>query len=278
MIKSLLIAVDSSAYAVAAREHAVSLAKAYRASVTGLNVLDIRYVEMPPYIDYSYSFEAVPPVLAPLDLMERFQEKGEHILAELRQVVEAAGVQVGTRIEEGVPGQVVADLAKEHDLVVMGKRGEHAKWGRDLLGSTAEAVTKRSTVPVLLVEEQARPLKKALVLFDGSEPAGRALRLAADLAAHLHMQMTVLTADDDAKHGQGVLEVARAYLEPFKVTVDYLVLPGRPARAASAALADHPVDLLVMGMRGHSVIYSLILGRTAEQLMRSAQLPVLLVP
>ena len=55
--------------------------------------------------------------------------------------------------------------------MVLGKRGEHAKWGRDLLGSTAEAVTKRSAVPVLLVEEKARPLKKALVLFDGSEPA-----------------------------------------------------------------------------------------------------------
>ena len=52
MIKSLLVAVDSSAHARVALEHALDLARAYQARVTGLNVLDIRYVEMPPYLDY----------------------------------------------------------------------------------------------------------------------------------------------------------------------------------------------------------------------------------
>ncbi len=195
---------------------------------------------MPPYLDYSYSFEAIAPVLAPLDLMEKFQQKGEHILSELRQKVEAAGVPVETRMEEGVPGQSIADLAKEHDLVVLGKRGEHAKWGRDLLGSTAEAVTKRSTVPVLLTDEQARPFKKALVMFDGSEPAGRALRLAADLAARDSVELMILTANDDAEEGQAVLDEARAYLDPLGLAVTHAVLPGKPARAAAAASGRPP--------------------------------------
>ena len=37
-------------------------------------------------------------------------------------------------------------------------------------------------------------------------------------------------------------------------------------------------DLLVMGTRGHSAIHDLILGRTAEQVMRSIKAPVLMVP
>jgi nucleotide-binding universal stress UspA family protein len=278
MIRSLLVAVDSSAHAKAALEHAVGLAGTYKARITGLNVLDVRYVEMPPYLDYAYSFEAVPLALAPLDLMEKFRDKGERMLADLRQKVEAAGIPVDTRIEEGVPGQVIADLANEHDLVVLGKRGEHAKWGRDLLGSTAEAVTKRSLVPVLLVEEVARPLHKVLVMFDGSEPATRALRLAVDLSTSAKVELTVFTAHDDAGEGQTVLNVARAYLESLELAATYVSLPGKPSRAASAALADHAVDLVVMGTRGHSAIYDLILGRTAEQLMRSVQTPVLLVP
>jgi nucleotide-binding universal stress UspA family protein len=278
MIKSLLVAVDSSVYSGAALEHAVVLARAYRAPVMGLNVLDIRYVEMPPYIDYAYTFEAVPPAIAPLDLMQKFQEKGERILGDLKKTAEAAGLTVDTRMEEGVPGQVIADLAKEHDLVVLGKRGEHAKWGRDLLGSTAEAVTKRSVVPVLLVEEKTRPLKQALVMVDGGEPALRALNLAAELAERLSLELVVLNAHDDEREGQAVLDTARAMLEPLKQEATYLVLPGKPARAAAAALAEHPLDLVVMGMTGHSVIHDLILGRTAEQVMRSAKIPVLLVP
>jgi nucleotide-binding universal stress UspA family protein len=277
MIRSLLVAVDSSAHARAALEHTVELAKLYKARVTGLHVLDIRYLEMPPYLDYSYTFEAVPPTLVPLDLMDKFRAKSERVLGDLREVVEKAGLEVETRTEEGVPGQVIADIAEEHDLVVLGKRGEHAKWGRDLLGSTAEAVTRRSPIPVLLTEEEPRSVKKATVLFDGSEPADRGLRLAADLATHTPLELRILTVDDDQEQGQATLDTARAYLEPLKLATAYSVLPGRASKAAAAALVEHPADLVVMGMRGHSALQHLILGRTTEQLMRSVQIPVLLV-
>jgi nucleotide-binding universal stress UspA family protein len=278
MIKSVLVAVDSSAHARAALEHAVEVGKAYQARVAGVYVLDIRYMEMPPYLDYSYTFEAVPPTLAPLDVMEKFRVKSERILGDVREVVERAGLQVEIRTEEGVPGQVIADLGDAYDLVVMGKRGEHAKWGRDFLGSTAEAVARRSATPVLLVEDKFRPVEKALVLFDGSHPANRSLKLAGDLAAHTGLQLQVLTVDDDAKRGGVTSDEARAYLEPLKLAATYSVLPGRAAKAAAASLAESPADLVMLGMRGHSPLRHLILGRTAEQLMRSVDLPVLMVP
>jgi nucleotide-binding universal stress UspA family protein len=241
-------------------------------------VLDIRYLEMPPYLDYSYAFEAVPPTLAPLDVMEKFRAKSEHILGDVRDVVGKAGLSVETRTEEGVPGQVIADLGDSHDLVVMGKRGEHAKWGRDLLGSTAESVVRRSATPVLLVEEAARPVKKALVLFDGSHPAKRGLKLACDIAERGTIGLKVLTVDDDEQRGRETLDDARASREPRAVEAAYSVMSGRPAKAAAAALAEEPADLVILGMRGHSSLRKLILGRTAELVMRSVELPVLMVP
>jgi nucleotide-binding universal stress UspA family protein len=278
MITSLLVAVDSSAYARASLEHAVALSGAYTARVTGLYVLDIRYVEMPPYVDYSYTFEAVPPTLAPLDVMESYRVKSERILDDLKQFVAAAGLSVETRTEEGVPSQVIADIGKAHDLIVMGKRGEHAKWGRDLLGSTAENVARRSATPVLLVESAYRPLIKALVMFDGSNPANRALKLAADLAVRTGLALKILTVDDDAAEGAATQAEATAYLNPLGLQAEYTVLPGRAAKAASSLISKEPVDVVIMGMRGHSVLHDLILGSTAEQLMRSVPLPVMLVP
>ncbi len=278
MIKSLLVAVDSSAHARAALEHAIELGTAYDARVTGLYVLDIRYLEMPPYLDYSYTFEAVPPTLAPLDVMEKFRVKSERILGDLLGAVEKAGLRAETRTEEGVPGQVIADVGEAYDLIVMGKRGEHAKWGRDLLGSTAEAVARRSATPVLLAEQQSRPVRKALVLFDGSHPANRALKLAADVASHTAAELRVLTADDETERGEATLAEARAYLEPLSLKTTYSVLPGRAAKATAASLVENPADLLVMGMRGHSPLRHLILGSTTEQLMRTVELPVLMVP
>ncbi|NLO27421.1 MAG: universal stress protein [Actinobacteria bacterium] len=278
MIKSLLVAMDSSAYARAGLDHALELAKVYKARVTGLYVLDVRYLEMPPYVDYSYSFEAVPPVVAPLDLMDKFRAKSERILGDVREKVEKAGMTIETRIEEGVPGQVIADMGDAFDLIVMGKRGEHAKWARDLLGPTAESVTRRSASPVLLVEQKWRAVNKALVLFDGSHPANRGLKLAADLALRTGIALRVLTADDDAERGEATVAEARAYLEPLALDASYSAFPGKAVKAATTALADDPADLVIMGMRGHSPLRYLILGRTTEQLMRSVELPVLLAP
>jgi nucleotide-binding universal stress UspA family protein len=278
MIRSLLVALDSSAHARAAVEHAVELGKACQARLVGLHVLDVRYLEMPPYLDYSYTFEAVPPALAPADLMEKFKAKSEHLLADFTRAAQAAGLQVETRAEEGVPGQVIADLGDAHDLIVMGKRGEHAKWGRDLLGSTAEAVARRSGTPILLVEEQARPLGRALVLFDGSHPANRAVKLVANIATRAPMELRVVTVDDDAEKGAATIAEAKSYLEPLGLNVSYAVVPGKVARAAAGVLAEHPADVAILGMRGHSPLRQLILGRTAEQLMRSVELPVLMVP
>src|SRR5664280_2488171 len=167
MIKSLLVPVDSSAYARSALEHALELGKVYQARITGLYVLDVRYLEMPPYLDYSYAFEAVAPTLVPLDVMEKIRAKSERILNDFQEAVEKSGLEAETRTEEGVPSQAIADIGDAYDLIIMGKRGEHARWGRELLGSTAEDVVRRAGVPVLLVEEKSRPVAKMLVMYDG---------------------------------------------------------------------------------------------------------------
>jgi len=278
MITSLLVALDSSAHAKAALDHALELGRIYRARLTGLHVIDIRYLEMPPYLDYSYAFEAVPPTLAPLDMMDQFQAKSRRILADFREVVERDGLQADTRSEEGVPGQVIADVGDGHDLVIMGKRGEHAKWGRDLLGTAAEAVARRSATPVLLVEEHYRPLNRALLFLDGSHSANRALKFAADVVSKTKMQLRIVTIDDDREQGERTLRDAEAYLEPLQVKAGYSVVPGRVSKVAAGLLGDDEVDLAILGMRGHSPLRHLILGGTAEQLMRSVELPVLLVP
>lgn len=278
MIKSILVAVDASAHAQAALQHAIDVGTLYHARMTGLYVLDIRYLEMPPSLDYSYTFEAVPPTVVPPDVMEKFKVKSERILRDFREAVEKTGLLVETRVEEGVPGQVIADLGDAYDLVVMGKRGEHAKWGRDLLGSTAESVARRSATPVLLVEGQFRQVKKALVLFDGSHPAIRGLKMAADLAERAAVGLHVLTVDDEPERGRATLGEAGAYLEPLGLAAAYSVLPGRAAKTVAFSLRDDPADLVILGMRGHSPLRHLILGRTTEQVMRSVPLPVLLVP
>jgi nucleotide-binding universal stress UspA family protein len=278
LISSILVALDSSAYAKAALDHGLELGRAFGARLTGLHVIDVRYLEMPPYLDYSYALEAIPPPVVPSDLLEKFRAKRDRILTDFAAAAAAEGLSAESRSEDGVPGQVVAEMGDTHDLVVMGKRGEHAKWGRDLLGPAAEAVARRSTRPILLTVEQYRPLRRAALFFDGSEPAFRALGVTSAIARKLGMELEVATVDDDKEHGETVLQEARARLQAEDLPCRYTVIPGKLPKAAVTLLTAEPTDLVAMGLRGHSPLRHLILGEAAEQLMRLVALPILLTP
>ena len=191
----------------------------------------------------------------------------------------AAGLPVDTRTEEGVPSQVIADMGRAHDLIVMGKRGEHAKWGRDLLGSTAENVARRSATPVLLVETAYRPLAKALVHVrrqQSGQPGAEAGRRPCD--PH-RSRPEGAHGGRRRRPGVGPLRSRpRPIWGHSGSRRSTLVSPGGLRRWPPALLAKEPVDVVIMGMRGHSVLHDLILGSTAEQLMRSVEFPILLVP
>jgi nucleotide-binding universal stress UspA family protein len=278
MIKSLLVALDSSDYAKSALQHALALAGPYEARLTGLYVLDVRFLEMPPYLDYSDTFEHVQSTTLPLDMLEKYREKSERALGDFRDTVERAGLKAETRTEEGVPSQVISEVGGAYDLVVMGKRGEHAKWGRDLLGSTAESVVRQCGTPVLLAEGVPRPIKKMMVMFDGSTPSERALKLAADVALRVSADLEVFTVDDDAEKGAAVQREAAIYVDSLGLTVTYVLESGKAAKVAIGLLKEDPVDLVVAGTQGHSALHDLILGSTSEHVMRSVALPILLVP
>jgi nucleotide-binding universal stress UspA family protein len=231
---------------------------------------------MPPYLDYTY--EGIPLTPMPLEILEGFRSKGDRALTDFREAVEGAGVPVDAQMEEGVPAETIADLGEAHDLVVMGKRGEHARWGKDMLGSITEAVVRRSSTPVLLTESETVPMRSMLLLYDGSHAANHALKLSADLATHAGASLTVLTAGDDLDEAGAVQDEARSYLEAFSLSVRYRVETGEVVMAAMAHLEGESADLAVMGLKGHSLFHRLVLGSSSEQLMRDLTVPVLLVP
>lgn len=278
MIKSILLAADASQHASAAREHALELATQYGARLTIVNVLDVRLLEMPPYLDYAYPFETIPIAQFPLELLESFRVKAERVLEDARLAAEDKGIQVELRLEEGIPGEVLAELGDTRDLIVIGKRGEHARWGKDLLGTVTEELVRRTTTPVLLAEAEYRPLRSFLVLYDGSHPSNQALKLSADMASHSRVSLEVMTAGRSLEEAAAVQQEARNYLSAFDMGVAYREVEGAVEARALEEVEAEPIDLVVIGKKGYSVLHRLVLGSSAETLMRELPTPVLLVP
>ena len=141
LFKKLLVALDYSEASQCALKFAADLAKETGAEIICLHVIDARFTTPPPaYLSHSVG--------------EVNDQLRESALSRLKEIGEdsAPGLEITYIVEVGVPGEGILAAAEQHqvDLLVL---GTHGRTGlrRALLGSQAEAVVRRSHIPVMVV-------------------------------------------------------------------------------------------------------------------------------
>lgn len=90
------------------------------------------------------------------DWMAAAEQRAEEILDAAASRGAEAGVELETDSVLGRPSRAIIDYADEHDVdhIVVGSHGRDGV-SRVLLGSVAEVVVRRSTVPVTVVRAKA---------------------------------------------------------------------------------------------------------------------------
>jgi nucleotide-binding universal stress UspA family protein len=143
MYKRILLPTDGSTTSNAALEEALKLAKTCGAVVRVI-----------------YVCEPMSYVLAegPVDLAPAVRRQGEQILVEAAGRASAVGVSAETELIESGDQRVAASIVEEAvhsgcDLIMMGTHGRRG-FEHLVLGSVAEGVLRRATVPVLLLRSQ----------------------------------------------------------------------------------------------------------------------------
>jgi nucleotide-binding universal stress UspA family protein len=126
--------------------------------LTNAKVIVLHVVHLPTYA-FTYSgSEGVSPVAIPtplpLSLTEDEKKASKRIVDDVKEMGEAAGVKMETKIVERHPSvpDAIIQFAEENgvDLVVMGTKGKTAI-SRFLLGSVTESVVHHAHCPVLVV-------------------------------------------------------------------------------------------------------------------------------
>ncbi len=141
-IKTILFPTDFSNGARAAMDHAVSLARDYKARIILLYVIQ----------DISIAEWYIPSSLSVTDLVEDMQKSAWKEMDKWAEEVAAKTGNVEKTVVRGVPFVEIIRTAKEKaaDLIVI---GTHGRTGIDhmLFGSTAEKVVRKAPCPVLTV-------------------------------------------------------------------------------------------------------------------------------
>ncbi len=274
MIKRILVPTDGSELAQTGAAYAISLAKSFKAHIQGIYVIDVKLLEGPFLQDLSASLGTAPYVNYQGNISMLLEERGKSALKALSDACQAAEVPCETTQASGVVSRVIVEHSGLADLIVMGRGGEHNEWLDGLVGSTAEAVIRRSELPVLITGTPEPGHERVLMAYDGSTHAQNALRTAVAFAEMWKTSLNILIVGDGT-NPVAATEVT-GYLEAHGVNGQVIEAPGDSGEQIVAHAKSTNADLIVMGAYGHSKVRELVVGSTTTYVINHAACPVLL--
>ncbi len=99
-------------------------------------------------------------------------------------------------------------------------------------------------------------------------------------AAELEMDMARRLTESQLHRGRSYLEQIGSQLSGagLKIETDFTVIAGDPAQNIIDYVKAHSISLVVMTTHGHGGIRRLLLGSVTDRVIRSCEVPVLVVP
>ncbi len=285
--RHILCPVDLSEHAVLALKYAAAGARAFQASLTVLQALE---VDLPPYFTPGQMPELSRTTRQALEVAR--QDLARHVQAVLGDA--AGGLPLRILTAAGHPTDVILDTAEREaaNLLIMGTRGRGGA-RRVLLGSVTENVVRQARRPVFVARPQQHgflapgqpgawpELRRVLCAVVPGAAADPALLTAAAVATRFGAELTALhVVESPDAAAEPAREALCAWLPAVvhHCTVQPMVRRGRAADQIVAYAAETAQDLIVLAARARPERPGLFHGTTTDQVLRQAPVPVLVVP
>ncbi len=243
-----------------------------------------------------YLLHVIDITVAELQAFE-LEEIYKNKLEELAKTLRETGIDVKTSVRIGIPSLEIAEEAESigADLIISPSVGENV-WRQMFLGSTASNLVRATKRPVLLLKYSKKddsfelPVKcselfqRPLVALDFSECSEKITNAVEKFREQIEKGGILLHSVDYGKIDEleKNIDAAKKRLdevaEKLGVEFEKEVMVGTASQAIIGTALAKKATLIVIGKKGRSIIKELILGSTAERVIRDSKLPVLLVP
>ncbi len=271
MIDTVLVATDGSEAAAVAERYGCALAARLGARVLGVSIVEERYVR-------GLRDEGLGVTAPPAEAVESFYtSRADAACRRLEETGRSHGVDATCEATRGVADDVIVERAKQADLIVIGRDGEHAGFRTELIGATVDAVLRKTAKPAVVVPAGAQLSGPVLLAFDGSPGSRIAARLAVEIAGRLGEGIHVFVDSKDKGRSAARFDEVRRLLGSPSVPVrEAASTLGRPdAKIVDAAREIGP-SMIVMGAFGRSRIHEFFLGSNSAAVVRNSPVAVLL--
>ncbi len=276
MIKNILVPQDGSKHSEAALDYSSWMGKKLKAKLEGIYVVDIVTLEGPFFHDISGSLGFEPFLDTSSKMREIFESKGKEVLHNFAEKCNSVSVENETNLDFGIIVNEICKRTRVADLLIMGRRGMNEDFEYGLLGSATDGVIRKASSPVMIVPDTFKEPASPILAYDGSASSTKALHFAAELTQNLNLTLTVLTVSRKNESDRLINE-AGDYLRSYKIETEFTHKKGDAHHEIVNHYKDNNHDILFMGTSHHSRIVAMVLGSTAEYVIRATDGPVILV-
>jgi len=276
MFKDIVVAIDGSTYSDAAVDYGAYIAVKFEAKIELLHIIDQRFL-IGHFIKHFDEVLRSERGEGFADRVKRYyQRHADRIIGLARERSFARGARViSDSIKTGSVAKNIIDRAVTSDLLVIGQRGETAEDGSDSLGSVTERVTHNIEVPALVCQPPVREFRRALLAYDGSAAAHRAMKALVPLAVALKLDVDVVHLIEPHKDVKSLKQAAE-YLSRQAIFYETHYLDGDSHALILEHAKEKGTDLLVMGAFSNRQADSLGLGTTTRSMMSQSSIPILI--
>ena len=272
-LKDLLVIADNDSTYAARLDIALALAAEHHAHLTGLHV-------MPPPLTPIYVDMPIPETVEKMQRLE-LEDAARRAAAVFAEHAGRTTVSTEWRVAEGDIVRVASEHARYADLTVL-PQGMDLGFASADLTNLPEELALRVGRPVLVIPRYGSFPKvggRVLVAWNGSREVTRAVHDALPLLRRAE-QVTVLSIDPDADAERRLPGAdVSLHLTRHGVTVQAATIAGADVAVGDLLLsyvADHDIDLIVMGAYGHTRLREVVLGGATRTLLRHMTVPVLM--
>jgi nucleotide-binding universal stress UspA family protein len=275
MVRSILVGLDGSPFSRGAVELAVGWARQSDALIVGLGVIDeptICQSEMVPIGASAYKQRSDEARLA------RATRQVEQILEQFSLRCANAGVASKVLEPVGDPAEQILREAQRYDLILLGRQTHFHFATQDEPCDTLHRVLRNTPRPVVAVPDQVLGGKSALVAYDGSLQATRALQLFQGVMGGGWETVHVLSIGNDKVEAARVADKAVEFLRFHDVaaTPHAVAAAGPPYRVILDQARHLNAGLIVMGAYGQSTLREFFLGSVTQSLLKESPVPLFL--
>jgi nucleotide-binding universal stress UspA family protein len=294
LLKRILCATDFSDFSNHAIPYGIALAREFKAKLYVSHVIDLSSAAV--YGEAVFALE------------EQQSRMTSYAHKEMTRLMGQETLDWEPLITVGNPANEIARLAadKQVDIAIAASHGRSGL-KRVILGSVTERLMRTLPCPLWVVRSpepgfvtdasQAIQINRILVGCDFSPDSSLAfeygLSLAQEFQAELHLAHVVepplyddlvkpsepgetfgqqLRKTVQEKLGAMVPEEARTWCNPVTA-----LLAGQPHEELAKYAVVNGMDLIVLGVRGHSLVETLFVGSTTDRVLRNSPCPVLSV-